>query len=113
MTARDLINRRKRWLLIAVVLGVTLFIAAVVLAANTGQGELYLLVIPGFAIMLLTLFWGQFSWFRCPWCQENLSPLAFQRLGGLSQRVKFCPYCGHEVDDELPNGESVLDDDPF
>jgi hypothetical protein len=113
MTAREKINGRKRWLMFAVVLGIGSFIAAAFLGGRAGQGEPYLFALPGFLVAFLGVLCGQYFWFRCPWCRGNLAPLAFHRPGGLNRQVKFCPYCGHELDDELPNGDVVRDDDPF
>ena len=112
MTARDLIDRRKRRLMFLMVLGVGGFIAAGVFGA-AGRGDLFPFALPGFVVAFVVVLLGQFFWFRCPWCRGNLAPLAFQRPGGLNPRVKFCPYCGHELDDELPGGEPVRSDDSW
>ena len=113
MTARERINRRKRWVLFPLLLGIGVLIAAVAVGSKPGRGDFVFLAVPAFALMSLVLLLAQFFWLRCPWCRGNLAPLAFQRLGGLPKGVKFCPYCGHELDDQLPDEEPIFEDEPF
>jgi hypothetical protein len=41
--------------------------------------------------------------FHCPWCRGNWSPLIAKSgfLRPVDPRFHFCPYCGHDIDQEV------------
>jgi hypothetical protein len=67
-------------------------------------------VIPGAVVLVLVSLWGQFLAFRCPECRGNLGQLYLHNtvlFGG--SKVKFCPFCGLELNLEL----RAVEDDEF
>ena len=105
MTARGHLNRRMRWVGGTMYAGLGLFLAGIALGAAVGGQPLLAVSLPGFAVAFAVGMVSQFTAFRCPRCRGNLAPLVMQR-GWLSvdPSVRFCPYCGRGLDEELPAG---------
>lgn len=113
MTGREALDGRKRRVMGVVYFGGGAFLAALFGGQALGQPAVTLLCLPAFAIAYLGMLFGHFFGSRCPWCRSNLAPLAFWR-GGLSldRKLQLCPYCGHQLDEELPEREVIGVDDP-
>jgi hypothetical protein len=59
--------------------------------------------LPGFAVLLVATMAGYYGYLRCPRCRGNLGILFMQpEWPALQPRVRFCPYCGSNLDEELP-----------
>ncbi len=79
-----------------------MFVASILIAQVWGLANAMLLCLPAFAVAFVGMVYAQLLGIRCPWCRGNLAPLGMQR-GGLrcDPRVRFCPYCGRDLDGEL------------
>jgi hypothetical protein len=89
--------------------GGSLFLAAILAGGALGQPELMTYIgMPAFAIAFLGMMYGHFFGMRCPWCRGNLAQLVLVP-GSISfhRRIRFCPYCGHRLDAELPEAEAA------
>ena len=102
MTGREHLNRRKRWLALAVLAGIVLALTA---GAHAAAGGGVAAAVPAVA--------GQFGVLRCPWCRGNLGRLLMNAgWWRVAPKVRFCPYCGAELDDETdaPAGADPWDE---
>lgn len=103
MTMRDYMNRSKRRFLALFIL--TGFLMAVGLAAweeRYAWGRL--LFFGGLAAIVANILHAFWIGFRCPHCRQPLFTLVFH--GGWSpfsmhSKMRFCPFCAHDVDSEL------------
>jgi hypothetical protein len=103
MTARALIDRRFRMVMLLIYMGLALFIGAMV--AHEALGMPVWVWVPGiigFGVAWLTIMGAWVVGFRCPSCRGRLTPLLMQR-GGLrmDRRIRFCPYCARPFDAEV------------
>lgn len=107
MTGREHLNRRKRWAAGGAVAGVGLVVAGVgAMPLLAGAGvvgpAVVAVVLPGVVLLLAAIVVGQQFLFRCPWCRGNLGPLmAGAGWWRVSPKVRFCPYCGTDLDDPI------------
>lgn len=108
MTARDLINRRFRTVMLVVYFGAALFIGAIVADKALGMPQwVWVPGLIGFAFAWLTMAGAYVVGFRCPSCRKRLTPLLIHGTGlGLDSRVRYCPYCGEDLDAERAGKES-------
>jgi hypothetical protein len=103
MTARERLDRRLRWIVGASYAGIGLFLAGVILGILFWQQPVLPVVIPGLAVAVIAGMAGYCGCLRCPRCQANLgAPLMQEVRRAAPQRVRFCPYCGADLDAELP-----------
>lgn len=55
----------------------------------------------GFAVFSLSMFyvfWG----IRCPRCRRRLTPImSYGSPLSISKKIKYCPFCGVDIDSEL------------
>jgi hypothetical protein len=97
MTAREILNRRKRSISILLFISFTLFVLGIVTTALLPFFTLA--AFWGFGIFLVTLLYTYFG-IRCPKCRRSWGNLAMS--GGtpfsISGRLKSCPYCGLDLD---------------
>jgi hypothetical protein len=106
MTIRSQISRKKRRALTSGYSGMALFFLGIILLHESGW-PLILMVI-GFgvaAVSLLYAFWR----IRCPNCKGNIGFVAmyYGTPFSLSKRIKFCPFCGIDIDIELKEQNQV------
>jgi hypothetical protein len=101
MTARAWLERRLRRLVVPSYVGGTLFLAAWALGLWLGPVVTVVVGLPAFALTLAAAVIGYYTRLCCPICRGNLAPLVW---GGqrVSPKVRFCPYCGADLDAELP-----------
>jgi hypothetical protein len=101
MTARETLNRRMPWFRITVFSGVAAALLGFLLYSALGNWPFLLVAISG---MIVSAWASEYARLvlKCPWCDGNLVPLIFNRAGiAMGRRVRFCPYCGTNFDDEL------------
>jgi hypothetical protein len=99
MTARYVLNKKKRWILILLFISFTLFVLGIVITAILPLFTLAALW--GFGIFFVTLLYTYFG-IRCPKCRRSWGNLAMS--GGtpfsISRQLKSCPYCGLDLDSQ-------------
>ncbi len=105
MTGREKLNRRKRWLIGIPVAGIAVFIGGMLvgrqlLVPGLAPQVVMVVSLSGFGVAFLTVMYAHLFGLRCPWCRGNMAPLMLQR-SIFDRRVRFCPYCGRELDEEL------------
>jgi hypothetical protein len=111
MTIREKFNRRMRPFSILAGVSAVLIVAGVF--AGMGGPPVLALVIPGFAIFMLAGVWMQLFALRCPVCSGNCGPLVMQQSWlKVNVGLKYCPYCGVGLDDELDSTDDP-DDQQF
>ncbi len=68
---------------------------------NMTQVPRHLAVLPGGALLALTVLYGQWFAFRCPRCGGAWNGLAMQNTRNffvIDKRIRYCPYCGSGID---------------
>jgi hypothetical protein len=105
MNTRERLDRRMRWLGVAMYAGFGLFFVGSVIGIVFGPqpGLAASLVLPGFAVAFVASMGIQYLAMRCLRCGGNFGPLVMQ-WGGLriDRRLRFCPYCSVSIDEEPP-----------
>jgi uncharacterized Zn-finger protein len=104
MTGREKLNRRVRMVMRVAYLGAGLCVTSFLLGF-IGLGRLLpVLFLLGFAMIFISLVFAHSGSIRCPWCRANLSVVGLRGEEVLSfdARIQCCPYCGHRLDEELP-----------
>ncbi|HUR55004.1 MAG TPA: hypothetical protein VMZ71_12805 [Gemmataceae bacterium] len=105
MTGREWLDRRMRWPGVVMYVGLGLAVAGFVVAKVDWQLPIVAVLTTGGVLLALVGGLAQFVIVRCPWCRGGLGSLAMQlRTRSASLRIRFCPYCGHSLDEELPAG---------
>jgi hypothetical protein len=104
MTIRSMLNRRMWWFGRLMSAGMGAGLVGVLVGQATGRPAVLALVLPGFGVAFVAGMVAQFVGFLCPRCRGNLAPTLL-RYGWFSvdRRVRFCPYCGTGLDEELPS----------
>ena len=109
MTVRDFFNRRLRVVVPALYAGGALFAAGVLLTQAFGQLALIVIAITGWVIGFTALILASYVWLRCPVCRGNLAGLLMMHRWPwrhtVAGRIRFCPYCGVGMDEEVPAKE--------
>lgn len=103
MTGRGRLDRRLRWVSIAVFSAVALTVVPAVAAQALGvplAGPWALL--PGGVFLTLAVMSGHYVVLRCPWCRGNLGGLLMDAdYWRVDPKVQYCPYCRCDFDWEL------------
>jgi hypothetical protein len=108
MTTRTQFDRQMRWVSSLIYAGFGLFVIGLVIGEALGQGPILAVYLPGFVIAFVTMLCAYSVGFRCPKCRCNLGVLVLQRGGfRVDKRLRFCPYCGTGLDDELPGSSTI------
>ncbi len=103
MTIRDHLGPRLRWIVALTYAGLGLSLAGIIVGLVVWQHPVQALVLPGVAVALVAWVAGCYVCLWCPRCRGNLGPMLLRAgLRGLAWRMRFCPYCGTGLDDELP-----------
>jgi hypothetical protein len=106
MTIRSHISRKKRKIFIVTYSGLLFFILGIIL--STTLGIMPLVPFIGFAVFFVSIacaFWG----IRCPHCKGNFGYIAMYHGSpfSVSKKVKYCPFCGIDIDTELETPNQV------
>jgi len=105
MTGREQLNRRKRWLGGAVLAGVVLLVTGLAVVPALGGAAAAAAVVPGLLGLMAAALAGQWFALRCPWCRTNLGKFLMQAgFLRIDPRVRYCPYCGADFDDDPDAG---------
>jgi ammonia channel protein AmtB len=106
MTIRDEMRRKKRRLLIITWSGIALFILGILLSEKLGSTPLIPFV--GFAVFCVSITLYGYWAMRCPHCKGNLGHfLYYGPPFSVSNKVKYCPFCGVDIDMELEEQNRV------
>ena len=100
MTIRTYLNTRKRRVVV-VLLGCA--VVAVASAFLSVQHEiLFLLTLVCVVAALVVMYLAVILGFRCPVCRGQWGYLAMYsgRLFSIRKDLRYCPYCGAEIDNE-------------
>ncbi|HEX6984300.1 MAG TPA: hypothetical protein VF170_02935 [Planctomycetaceae bacterium] len=111
MTVGEVLRRRHRIVMTVAASGGGLFVAAIVGTQLLRLPDwLWGIGLAGFGVAWLMMMGTYLTGlgFRCPACRANLVLLFQQRPGwGDRDKVRFCPYCGCDLDaTEWTSGES-------
>ena len=100
MTLRSLINKKKRKISITLYSGFFVFIAAVLLSHI--NRTFLILALFAFGVVFITMIYA-FYRVPCPRCNNSWGYIAMYSGGpfSLSKKLKFCPYCGVNLDSDL------------
>jgi hypothetical protein len=106
MTIRTKISKKKRNLLIIGYSGFAFF--AIGMIFNDKSGSLPVLPLIGFAVFFVSMFYA-FWGIRCPRCRGNLGYIVmyFSSPFSISKKIKYCPFCGIDLDTELKKENEV------
>jgi hypothetical protein len=103
MTIRDYLRRRKRISFAVLHLGVFIFFGGAI--AGFSGSKMFGLAILGFVVAGVgTVYLARV---RCPQCKERIGTL-LGPVGGhysIPPKFRFCPFCGVELDTQIPNGQ--------
>jgi hypothetical protein len=107
MTTREVFNRRLRWLWWVFLVAFLVFCLSCFfvkrVANDTEQFALGLLWIVSCAFV----FFGRetlihFGGYRCPQCEHNIGGKVIRKIAfSMDQRVKYCPFCGFDLDQQI------------
>src|SRR5215213_6148620 len=108
MTARQVLDGRLRWSMVAFSAGVATAAAAVAGFRAGGRDPSPSLLVAGIGVAAAASLYAHLVGLRCPWCGGNLAGLAFGQGGWrFDRRVHYCPYCRRGLDDEVAAEPSV------
>ena len=103
MTIRDKLTRARRKAGIAAIIG--WFVCLIGMVLTVFRGQLFLLVfIPGAIVFAAGVLYALLG-MRCPQCGGRLGwAIAYptRSFFKMPDTIKFCPFCGVELDSELP-----------
>jgi hypothetical protein len=106
MTIRNLLDKKKRTVSIITYTGFVIFIAGMFF--GVGKNELPVIGLVGFGVAFITVVYAFFG-IRCPKCGGGWGYIAMY-LGhpfAISKKIRFCPYCGVELDRNLTNSNKI------
>jgi hypothetical protein len=104
VTIRDEIKRRRRIGVVITIVGIVCVMSG---AFFSTRAHLWLLIVAGFAILLVSTFYQTFG-IRCPRCKERVGPLVAQpQMFAVTKPFHFCPFCGISLDTQLDETHKV------
>jgi endogenous inhibitor of DNA gyrase (YacG/DUF329 family) len=105
MTIRFVINKKRRTLSILIYIGFALFFAGTLSAEYLNLKGLLIAGLIGFAIAGIGIIYALFG-ISCPKCGNSWRYLATSSGNpfSISKKIRFCPYCGTDVDSDLDRG---------
>ena len=100
MTIRSQINKNKRKISLTAYAGFLVFIAGSLLSRL--NRTFFILALVGFGVLFTSMIYAFFR-VPCPRCNNSWGYIALYSGGpfSLSKKVKFCPYCGVDLDSDL------------
>lgn len=98
MTIRKALEKKRRVVFMMAFLCWILFAGACLTESHSRELPL-LIFIPfiGFGACVLFLLFG----LRCPKCKNNLGYTLQPSFWHISEKLKFCPFCGVSLDEEI------------
>lgn len=103
MTIRSEINKKKRKIAFVIFFGFAIFILGT--AFNISNKEILIIALCGFAIAFFGILYSYFG-IACPKCKKSWGYIAmYPGPFSISRRMKFCPFCGEDIDKEFRSHE--------
>ncbi len=104
MKIRSEINKKKRFFVKLVYLGFAVFIFVSLLSIRYGKPMFSFLGLIGLVGLAMGIFGAIYPAYgiKCPKCRQGWGYMAL--YGGffsIPKRVKFCPFCGYDIDAEF------------
>jgi hypothetical protein len=95
-----------KWIGFAMCIGMGLFVGGALFSEESDNQRVNAISVTGFAILFLVGLFAQFVALRCHQCRGNLG-MIIMRSSCLyvDGSLRFCPYCGCGMDDQLPEGK--------
>ncbi len=104
MKIRSEINSKKRFAIMITYFGFAFFLFVSILSMRYGKSMsslLGLISLVGLAIGIFGLFYSVYA-IKCPKCKQRWGYMAlYGGLFSIPKSVKFCPFCGHDIDAEF------------
>ncbi len=104
MKIRSEINKKKRFAITVIYSGFAVFLFVSILSIRYGKSmfsRLGFISLVGLAIGIFGAIYSVYA-IKCPKCKQGWSHIALNGgLFSISKRVKFCPFCGQDVDAEF------------
>ena len=103
MTARLMLERKKRLVISTAMLGFCLLIACGIWSRFQPSIS-PLVALPGLLLFVLLLLYAWLIALRCPHCGASLYGLLTNggNLFRTALQIRYCPYCGFDLDTEAP-----------
>jgi hypothetical protein len=100
MTIRSVINNKKRRIFLGTCLGGGIFFVGILLSML--NQNLLIVTLVGLVVACVALFYGIYR-ITCPRCNGSWGYIALYSGGpfSISKKIKFCPFCGADVDSAL------------
>jgi hypothetical protein len=94
-------HKKRRGIIVAGVGGLLFALGGFMGGLLPGLMPLWLAA-PGFVVFVLAMLYVQLL-LRCPSCGARWKHLALQGgIFSIDGRIVFCPYCGRDIDEDLP-----------
>ena len=108
MTIRELFERKKRRIMSLALVGMAVaFVGTILAQSNVLNVEPPQAALPGISVFVIAICYANFFAYSCPRCQRNCALLASHgAFFKLDQNVRYCPYCGSDIDAELSCNET-------
>jgi hypothetical protein len=107
MTIREMLNEKLRKIMLVILAGIIISISGIVFNAVADIRMASIIFIVGFAIVILALFYAYFFMY-CPNCRAVIGYIVMYKVPfmrtsilTMSKAVKFCPFCGINIDAEF------------
>ena len=99
MTVREHLNKKITPVYVVMLICFILF-GIFLITASATHSLVFLPFVPflGYGACIIYLYYG----IRCPRCRSPIAYLTYMNRGGyfrLSKNIKFCPFCGLEMDE--------------
>jgi hypothetical protein len=98
MTIRAQFQRTKLRIMLVALAGFVVFAAGTQLARLDAAWSAVSLA--GMAAFILPILYGRIIAFRCPQCHGSLAPLLMEMWWRGAARLRYCPFCGCDIDTE-------------
>jgi len=103
MKIREKLNKTRKKIYLLGFLSWVLILAVMVFSATQKNDSFSALILIPFALFMFVCFYSIFG-IRCPKCKGMLGYALVWPLGkwlNISEKIKFCPFCGVELDSEI------------
>lgn len=103
MKIREKLNKTRKKIYLLCLISWALTVAVLVLSETQQKNSLSILIFITFALFMFMCFYAIFG-IRCPKCKGTLGYALCWPPGkwlDISRKIKFCPFCGIELDLEI------------